>query len=129
MRRAILKRLMQGRRLMDIAVEHRVPYAFVQAVAAESGLNYAGQHLSDAQQREVRRRREKAGQSIREIAAEMGLPKSKIGRYSRRVYLDEAAEGDRIGFTEAARPKRCPVHGLVNVWPCVACTALGAVRD
>lgn len=121
-RREIVRRLRKGRRLREVAVELRLPYSLVRSVAAESGEPYAGRQLDRKQQAEIRRRREDKGQSIREIAREMGLPKSKVGRFARRVFLDVLADDDEVGFQDSG-PQRCPVHGLVTVWPCVACAA------
>lgn len=121
-RREVVRRLRRGRRLREVAVELRLPYSLVRSVAAESGEMYAGRQLDPRQQSEIRRRREEEGQSIREIARAMGLPKSKVGRFSRRVFLDVMADEDEVGFVDAS-PRRCPVHGMVTVWPCVACAA------
>ena len=126
MRRRIVDRLKRGRRLRAIAEEMRVPYQFVRQVAAESGLVYVGRQLDSRQEREIRERRDECGESIRTIASEMGLPKSKVGRFCRRTYLDVVADGADEGFeVEETTTRRCPKHGLVNVWPCVACAAGG----
>lgn len=122
MRREIVRRLRRGKRIREVAVEMRVPYEFVRNVAAESGERYVGRQLRPSEEREIRWRREEQGQSIREIAREMELPKSKVGRFARRVYLDVVADEDAIGFAET-EIRRCPVHGMVSVWPCVACAA------
>ncbi|MDM4015867.1 hypothetical protein [Roseiconus lacunae] len=123
MHREVVRRLRQGRRIREVAVEFRVPYSVVQRIAAESGVKYCGRQLDRSQEAEIRRRREIDGQSIRTIAREMGLPKSKVGRFSRRVYLDVIADDDDVGFEDTTQTRRCPVHGLVTVWPCVACAA------
>lgn len=105
----------------------KVPYTFVRVLAAESEIDYIGRQLDPKQEKEIRRRRDELGQSIREIGREMNLPKSKVGRFVRRVWLDMLDDEDEIGFEDAG-PRRCPVHGLVTVWPCVACMATGG-RD
>ncbi|WP_145176800.1 hypothetical protein [Rubripirellula lacrimiformis] len=122
MRSNILGRLQDGERLGDIANTLGVTYGTVHAIAIESGIRYSGKHLTAAEKAEVNRQRIIDGRSIRQIAAAMGLPKSKIGRcvqsqFSRVVDTG----GTHVSPRNLRRPKRCPEHGLVRLWPCVAC--------
>jgi hypothetical protein len=40
---------------------------------------------------------------------------------------DDTADADEIaiGFEQLEAPRRCSVHGLTHVWPCVQCVASG----
>ncbi|MEO1529437.1 MAG: helix-turn-helix domain-containing protein [Planctomycetota bacterium] len=131
-RKQVLRMVRRGRRLKDIARELLMPYQYVQAIAADSGEVYAGRQLDDEQRSEIERRRVDEGESIRSIASAMGLPKSKVGRYARRRFLEVEREGqdDGVEFVDASTKseiRRCPKHGRVSVWPCVACAALEAI--
>ncbi|MGB7325954.1 MAG: hypothetical protein WBD31_13850 [Rubripirellula sp.] len=117
-----MTRLRNGERLGGIANALGVTYGAVHAVAMESGIRYVGRHLTADEKNEVNRQRIIDGRSIRQIAAAMNLPKSKIGRcvqsqFSRVVDTG----GTRVSPRKLRSPKRCPEHGLVRLWPCVAC--------
>ena len=62
------------------------------------------------------------GVGIRRIAQIVGVGVRTVQR--RKAFLDELSDSQR-GFHDlgAGQVKRCPVHGAVNVWPCVMCAA------
>lgn len=68
--------------------------------------------------------------SCREVAAAVGVGKTTVWRYRQAVYdlfdaneSDSDAEESIIPFERLAEPRRCSVHGLTHVWPCVQCAA------
>ena len=124
MRSEILSRLRDGQRMADIARELKLPYSVVQQVAGSSRIKYVGKRLTDKQKEIIRRLREEQDCSIRIIAKKMKLPKSKIGRAVKANFDREVSDGGtEVAPQQMPKPKRCPVHGLVTLWPCVACAA------
>ena len=70
--------------------------------------------------------------SLRAVAKELGVSKSAVDHHRQKVYnrwsaeeLDEPELYPTIDFVELAKPRRCPKHGLVRVWPCVICSSKG----
>lgn len=125
----------QGATLQQAARDRqvRLPLVRVHRLAAEHNLPRRRRALP-------RVRREKAGQlfdqatlSTRQIARAVKAAKSTIARW-RRVYLDRQAQAEDSASAALFRPRRlrkarhCPVHGLVQVWPCVACAAVKETR-
>jgi hypothetical protein len=47
-------------------------------------------------------------------------------RIKREAIADDLESQNALSYSTLARPRRCPVHGLVNQWPCVACEAEAA---
>lgn len=67
--------------------------------------------------------------SLRTVAAKLGVGKSTVDYHRQKVYdawaqeSDEPDPGPTIDFVPLAKPRRCPQHGLVSVWPCVICSS------
>lgn len=71
--------------------------------------------------------------SCREVARALAVGKTTVWRYRQAVYdafeaadSDESDESDdsaTIPFERLDSPRRCSVHGLTHVWPCVQCAA------
>lgn len=68
--------------------------------------------------------------SLRKVARQFGVCKSTVDYHRQKVYdawaaeeLDEPDESPTIDFVQLAKPRRCPIHGLVRVWPCVVCSS------
>lgn len=68
--------------------------------------------------------------SLRHVAARLGVGKSTVDYHRQKVYdawsaqeSDEPDSGSTIDFVPLAKPRRCSVHGLVSVWPCVSCSS------
>jgi hypothetical protein len=68
--------------------------------------------------------------SLRTVAAKLGVGKSTVDYHRQKVYdawtaqeSDEPDQGPTIDFVPLAKPRRCPQHGLVSVWPCVICSS------
>jgi hypothetical protein len=71
--------------------------------------------------------------SLRTVARELGVGKSTVS-YHRQKLLRENERADgwddtddendlaTIDFQRLPTPQRCPVHGLLHVWPCVICS-------
>jgi hypothetical protein len=68
--------------------------------------------------------------SLRSVARELGVGKSTVDYHRQKVYdawaaqeSDEPEPFPTIEFVQLAKPRRCPKHGLVSVWPCVVCSS------
>lgn len=124
MRDLVLSLLRQGLRPFEIANRLSLPYEVVHEIALHSGIRYAGKHLTPEEKEQLRRLRELEGLPIRKIATQMGIGKSTVGRWSRARFLKVQDEGGKaVRPAELKTPKRCPRHGLMRLWPCVACAA------
>lgn len=124
MRDMVLRLLANGERPFEIASRLSVSPWAVRKIARESGLPYGGKHLTPDEKKEIKRLREIEGLPIRTIAARIGKSKSAVGNVSRRQYLKVADQGGTVARPEMLKtPKRCPRHGLMRLWPCVACLA------
>lgn len=124
MRDLVLYLLRQGLRPFEIANRLSLPYEVVHEIALSSGIRYAGKHLTAEEKQQLQRLRELEGLPIRTIATQMGIGKSTVGRWSRARFLKVQDEGGKAVRPENLKtPKRCPRHGLLRIWPCVACAA------
>jgi hypothetical protein len=70
--------------------------------------------------------------SLRAVARTLGVGKSTVDYHRQKVYDAWAAaepdapdEWDTIEFERLQEPRRCGIHGLVHVWPCVICSSQG----
>ncbi|TWU15978.1 helix-turn-helix domain-containing protein [Allorhodopirellula heiligendammensis] len=124
MREMVLRLLANGERPVEIASRLSVSYWAVRKIARESGLNYDGKHLTPEEKKEIKRLRELEGLPIRTIATRIGKSKSAVGNVTRRQFLKVQDQGGTVARPELLKaPKRCPRHGLMRLWPCVACLA------
>lgn len=129
MRELVLNLLRQDLRPFEIANRLSLPYEAVHEIAIGSGIRYAGKHLTDAEKKQLLNLRELEGLPIRTIATQMGIGKTTVGRWSRDRFLKVQDEGGKAVAPEMLKvPRRCPQHGLVRLWPCVACAARGPAR-
>lgn len=71
----------------------------------------------------------RAGFGIRRVANAVGVGVRTVQRRADVLRLAELECGE-VEYRRTTRSQACPVHGLVNVWPCVACaaTAMGGQR-
>jgi transposase len=120
----VIRLLKQGLRPYEIAQKLSVSYDVVHEIAFASGISYPGKHLTTEQKREIQRLRELHGLPIRAVAARLGISKTTAGRWSRARFLAvQDSGGQTVRPQQLKTPKRCPRHGLVLLWPCVACAA------
>jgi hypothetical protein len=68
--------------------------------------------------------------SLRSVAKRLGVGKSTVDYHRQKVYdawsaqeSDDSDDGPKIAFEQLSKPRRCPTHGLVRVWPCVQCSS------
>lgn len=68
--------------------------------------------------------------SCREVSSQLGIGKTTVWRYRQAVYdailsdeSDSEDDAPTIQFEQLATPRRCSVHGLTHIWPCVQCAA------
>jgi len=120
----LIRRLQDRERLSDIARSMCIPYPKAARIARESGVPYGGRVISAAENGEILRLRFNDGQSIRHIARTVGISRSYVGRVT-KAEIERYADlgGIAVRPLRLAHPRRCPVHGLVRLWPCVACAA------
>lgn len=126
----IMARLRSGDgRIPEIARELGVSYWTVYEVARRSGLPYIGRHLTAKEKQQIRVLVESDGITGREAAKQIGRAKTTVCRYiaARRQKIVDSVGGS-VRPKPTKTPKRCPVHGLVMLWPCVACAATANSR-
>lgn len=68
----------------------------------------------------------RAGFGIRRVASSVGVGVRTVQRRAEVLRLAEIGEGE-IDYRRTTKASACPVHGPVNVWPCVACAATALV--
>lgn len=122
MQQQVLRMLESGMRPMAIARSLSVSPDSVYWVARKNGFRFTRENLTDEEKAEVQRLREIEGLPIRVVAQRMNRPHSTIGDWARKRFCqvrDEGGTGPQI----LKIPRRCPRHGLVRLWPCVACQA------
>lgn len=95
------------------------------AIARAAGIRYKHQHASPQQIQAAMNAVIRDGLTFRAAAAKTGISKTAVHRFvqRRRHRLTDAV--GKVRFRHAKQAYRCPVHGLVNVVPCVACAAMG----
>ena len=133
--RMIAVRTARGESLERIARTSRIPYARVRNLAVAAKIKYRNRRPSPAQIKAAIRAVRNQGLTFRQAASEHDMSRTAVHRYvaaRRQAAVDRAGD---VAFTDGARnfsknklTWRCPVHGLVTVWPCVACTALSSRR-
>lgn len=67
--------------------------------------------------------------TIREIAKRVGCSRSQAGHWVIFWREREAAKRGELATRRLNAPRRCPVHGPLKIWPCVACAAEAANPD
>ncbi len=116
----------QSESLIAVSLETRIPKQRLAIIARAHGIHYRGQHATPHQIRAAIRAVERDGLSCLAAAAEVGISKSSVHRFvqRKRNRLVDAAGSVRVVQHEW----RCPTHGRITVWPCVACLALQRSR-
>ena len=124
MRDVILLMLRSGMRPIQVSREMGLPANLIYRIARTAADRYTGRHLTDEEIAAVNQLRELGGLTIRKTARQLGLSKTAVGRAARARFLKvQDHGGTEVKPEELKVPKRCPVHGRVTLWPCVACAA------
>lgn len=66
---------------------------------------------------------------VREIAKRVGCSRSQAGHWVIFWREREAAKRGELSTRRLNTPRRCPVHGPLTIWPCVACAAEAAKKQ
>jgi DNA-binding CsgD family transcriptional regulator len=99
-----------------------VPLSTLHDMARRHDLPRRRRSLPAATRRNLELLVRKGEKSITEIAHLLGLAKSTVSD-ERRRQLDR---GFAFRPRKRRAPVRCPQHGLVHLWPCIACAAEAA---
>ena len=129
---AVESRLIQGATVQQIADE--VGKSYVETLAMirrwrDELPPKRGRLRSDATDRRIMELLQTTDLSQREIARRVGCSQHAVHCRYRRIKSRSRREVDSVGEfrpVEVTRRTRCPVHGTVTVWPCVACAARDA---
>jgi hypothetical protein len=78
-----------------------------------------GPNLTAAEQRNIERLLRRGKMTQRAIARRSKRALGTVNNVARRAEL----RSGRKRFKRLRRPVRCPKHGLIHLWPCVACEA------
>ena len=83
-----------------------------------------GRPIDEDRHREVMRLLQETDLSHREIARRVGCSQHAVSYRGRKLAQRRARQVDAVGaFRPREQERRCPVHGAVKLWPCVACMA------
>lgn len=121
--------LSNGKRISEIAdtlgMEYFQLYRFIQNENLSGHMTARhGRRLNKKTLAEIKRLLLQKGLTPREIERQLGLA-SRHPIYCMIAQMRREAEKTAGEFQPRAttETRRCPKHGLVNVWPCVACAA------
>lgn len=115
----------QGEPLATIAERLNCSVATVSQFALMNGLRRK-QTLTDDQKQEIQKLAD--AYPVREIARRVQCSRSQAGHY---VIFWREREAKRRGELSTRRlntPRKCPKHGRITIWPCVACAAETAAK-
>lgn len=124
----------RGDALSTMARATGVSTSYLASLARQAGIRYKHQHQSTAAIARAVSLVVDDGLTVREASRQSGLSKTSVHRFvlKRRKKAVDAAGKFKFETSERGAPKpkswRCPEHGPVTVWPCVACVALAARR-
>ena len=79
-------------------------------------------HLRKEDQQAIKHLLLQEGTPFVEIAALLGCSKKTIKRVAKRLRETQLNRAGNVKFRQALLT-RCPIHGPINVTPCVACAA------
>jgi transposase len=74
-----------------------------------------------AKRKEISRLLLESDLSTRAIARRVGVSQRTVCYHAKKIRVENHREAGEFQPVELQEVRRCPVHGLVNVWPCVAC--------
>lgn len=123
MNEQIISRLREGKSPCEIERELHVCRKRVSRIADQYGIPRRRTHVSAAERERVRRLREEDGFTISRIADIVGRPRATVGDVVRKQFVHFENGGSQFQPRKLSRVRRCPRHGKVSVWPCVACAA------
>lgn len=133
--RMIAARVRRGESLERIARTARISYCRVRTLAVKAKIRYRGRKPNAAQIKAAIAAVRSQGKTFRQAAEMCEMSRTAVHRYvnkRRQAAIDRAGDvqfqdGNRE-FSKHKRSWRCPEHGLVTVWPCVACAARAVRR-
>jgi hypothetical protein len=125
--------------LVELATDRRNTYS---QIAQRAGLTYwetyrrarrAGAplrsaHLSARQRLVVVEKLLTTNARYGEIAAAARCSRSTVCKIAIDLRRRQSKRAGDFQPQQLTKPRRCPVHGPVTIWPCVACNANGAKR-
>ncbi len=119
-RRKAVSLLRKGMSVRQVGHAVGMSHTWVVKLAEKNGIPLNRVRL-DSQQRSKLTLSLMAGDRLDVAAKKCGCSKSTASEYRRRM-IDRAGEVE-FRNTRRGKAQRCPVHGLINVVPCVACAA------
>lgn len=121
----------KGKSLRQCSHELRMPRSTLherlgagEARKLRGGRRIKHENLSPEERRTLQRHLKRAKDTLTKIAAIVGCHKSTVSRRASKQL--EADPGLEFRTRRTRVEKRCPIHGKLRTWPCVACAALGA---
>ncbi len=115
----------RGETLAKIADRLNCSVATVSQVAVVNGLRRK-QTLSEEQKSEIQKLAD--AYPVREIARLVQCSRSQAGYYVIYWREREAKRRGELSTRRLNTPKKCPKHGRITIWPCVACAAESAAK-
>ncbi len=121
---ALLRELhQQGKPLREISEQLGWTVSWVSRIALENGLR---RKITISQEQREQIRDLADAYPVREIAKRVGCSRSQAANWVLFWRERDAEKRGDIATRRCNTPRRCPVHGLLKIWPCVACAAEAA---
>lgn len=113
--------------MQDAAKRWKISHRFLLHVSKQYGLTYRNRRPDADTVKQAIAAVERDGLSIRDTAKRVGISKSAVARYVQDRRERVVHRAGQIAFRQSNRTQwSCPVHGAINVYPCVACAAISA---
>lgn len=125
--RMLAERVRRGHTLIEISRSTRIAKKLLAALARHAKIRYKHQHPTAEQQKAAVRAVVVEGLTFRAAATQVGMSRSAVHRLvqrQRNKQVDSAGD-----FRVEARHWRCPIHGKITVYPCVACAAIASATS
>lgn len=104
----------------DFSIDHRRLHLLVvrYGIAADTR-----RHIyTDREKKEVIRMAVSEGLGVPQICRRTGISQSTVYEILKRQRNQPSRRND-VSFRHLRKAQRCPAHGLITTWPCVACEA------
>lgn len=122
--RMLAERVRRGHTLIEISRSTKIAKKVLAALARHAKIRYKHQHPTAEQQKAAVKAVVVEGLTFRAAATKVGMSRSAVHRLvqrQRNKQIDSAG-----AFKVETRHWRCPIHGALTVYPCVACAAVAS---
>ena len=82
-----------------------------------------GRYAGESKRKQIRRLLLETNASVRVIAAEVGVSHRTVCYHAKKWRQNQEREAGSFQPVNLSQPRHCKIHGMVTIWPCVACEA------